>query len=193
MKIQPLVEGHGEVEALPVLLRRLRDAAGAYGLDIHKPALHARPELTREISLRLLIRRYLTLRDCSGILVLFDGDDDCPKELALKTQSWAQDEAGDIPCLVVIAHREYEAWLFSALDASLWPAEPESIRDAKKPLGKNYSPTSHQARLTARMDLAATYQRCRSFRRMVRVFGLLAEGAGFPLSDWPPPSWTDAS
>ena len=27
MKIQPIVEGHGEVEALPVLLRRLIDEA----------------------------------------------------------------------------------------------------------------------------------------------------------------------
>ena len=27
MNLQPLVEGHGELEALPVLLRRLRDLA----------------------------------------------------------------------------------------------------------------------------------------------------------------------
>jgi hypothetical protein len=192
MKIQSLVEGHGEVKALPVLLRRLLDASGVYDFAVDKPVLATRPDLTREISLRHLIRRSLTQRECSGILVLFDGDDDCPKELAPKIQSWAQDEAGDVPCLVIIAHREYEAWLFSVLDPSLWPEDPESIRDAKRPLGRNYTPTSQQARLTAKMDLAATYQRCRSFRRLVRAFGLLAEGAGLPLSDWPPPSWRDS-
>lgn len=31
MNIQPIVEGHGEVAAVPVLLRRLRDAAGRSG------------------------------------------------------------------------------------------------------------------------------------------------------------------
>ena len=34
MNIQPIVEGHGEVAAVPVLLRRLRDAAEAYGIDV---------------------------------------------------------------------------------------------------------------------------------------------------------------
>lgn len=192
MKIQPIVEGHGEVEALPVLLRRLRDAGEAFDLDFHKPVRATRPELTRETSLRQLIRRSLALRECSGLLVLFDGDDDCPKELAPRIQGWGQDEAGDTPCLVVIAHREYEAWLFSILEPSLWPEDPEAVRDAKSMVSREYSPTRDQARLTARFDLAATHRHCRSFRRMVRAFGVLAEGAGFRLSDWPPPSWTDA-
>ena len=35
--IQPVVEGHGEVEALPVLLRRLRDEASAWKVGIGTP------------------------------------------------------------------------------------------------------------------------------------------------------------
>jgi len=31
--IQPIVEGQGEVDAVPVLLRRLRDEARAWGLE----------------------------------------------------------------------------------------------------------------------------------------------------------------
>jgi hypothetical protein len=192
MKIQPLVEGHGEVQALPVLFRRLQEVSGVFELDVHKPVRATRPELTRETSLRQLIRRSLTLRECSGLLVLFDGDDDCPKELAPRIQGWGQDEAGNVPCLVVIAHREYEAWLFSVLDPPLWPEDPETVRDAKSMISREYSPTRDQARLTARFDLATAHRRCRSFRRLVRAFGLLAEGAGFPLSDWPPLSWRDS-
>jgi hypothetical protein len=37
VNIQPIVEGDGEVFAVPVLLRRLRDAAGAYSLGVNQP------------------------------------------------------------------------------------------------------------------------------------------------------------
>lgn len=30
---------------------------------------------------------------------------------------------------------------------------------------------------------------CRSFRRMVRAFGIVAAGTGASLQEWPPPSW----
>jgi len=35
--IQPIVEGHGEVDAVPLLLRRLLHEAGVYALDINQP------------------------------------------------------------------------------------------------------------------------------------------------------------
>ena len=33
MRIQPIVEGYGEVAAVPVLLRRLRDEAEAFQIE----------------------------------------------------------------------------------------------------------------------------------------------------------------
>jgi len=192
MKIQPLVEGYGDAEALPVLLRRLRDVSGAFSLEFHPPVRAGRAQLVSEAPLREFIRRALYQRRCSGILVLFDGDDDCPKKLAPKIRAWAQAEARQVPCEVVIAQREYEAWLFSVLDPAQQPRDPESVRNAKGRLPKGYSETRHQAPLTARFDLASAYRTCRSFRRMVRAFGLLAEGAGLPLTDWPPSSWKNS-
>jgi hypothetical protein len=103
LKIQPVVEGYGEVSALPVLLRRLSDSSGAFDLEIGRPIRRTRWELVNEAALRRSIRLALL------ILVLFDGDDDCPKTLAPRIQAWAQAEAREIPCMVVIAHREYEA------------------------------------------------------------------------------------
>lgn len=50
--IQPIVEGHGEVDAVPVLLRRLRDEAGAFDLQIGVPIRHTRAQLVREATLR---------------------------------------------------------------------------------------------------------------------------------------------
>ena len=36
MKIEPIVEGHGEVQAVPVLLHRLLDAAQVFDVDVDR-------------------------------------------------------------------------------------------------------------------------------------------------------------
>jgi len=205
MRIQPIVEGHGEVEAVPVLLRRLRDGVGAFGLDVGKPIRKRRWELVQEDSLRKTVRLALLQPDCCAILILFDSDDDCPKELAAVVEGWAREEARETPCEVVMAHREYEAWFLATieslrgkngilLDAISHP-EPETPRGAKEALeermhpGSSYSEAADQAPLTAAFDMAITFARCRSFRRMTNAFGALVSGAGFQLANWPPQDW----
>lgn len=203
MRIQTIIEGIGEVEALPELLRRLRDESGAYALSFNRPLRKKRSELVNEKPLRDAID--LALRQgCDGILILFDSDKNCPREIAPRVQAWARAEASHVPCEVVLAHCEYEAWFLGSLESlqghrriradAVSLADPESVRGAKERLqafvaSGSYSPTRDQVPLTAVFDLAAAYRSCRSFRRMVRAFGLLAEGAGHPLTDWPPPSW----
>ncbi|HYU33663.1 MAG TPA: DUF4276 family protein [Thermoanaerobaculia bacterium] len=206
MRIQPIVEGAGETEALPELLRRLRDASGAYALTFNKPLRRKRSELVNETPLRKAVG--LALRQgCEGILILFDSDKDCPRVVAPQVQTWARSEAPGVRCEVVLAHCEYEAWFLGSLESlrgrrglsgdAISLADPESVRGAKERLQamgelRRYAPTRDQAALTALFDLAAAYRSCRSFRRMVRAFGLLAEGVGVPLTDWPPPSWLTA-
>ena len=111
MRIQPVVEGHGEVRALPVLLRRLSDASGVHDLEFSRPIRRKRSELVNEEPLRRTIRLALLREECAGILILFDADDDPPCELGPRVQSWASAEAAAVPCAVVMAMREYEAWL----------------------------------------------------------------------------------
>jgi Domain of unknown function (DUF4276) len=122
-----------------------------------------------------------------------------------RIQEWAQAEARQVPCAVVIAHREYEAWFLGALESlrglrgvrsdAVPPPLPEGIRDAKGKFEEfmtapgQYSETVDQAALTARFDLAAAHRRCRSFRRLVKAFGSLLEVGGAALPPWPPPSW----
>ncbi len=205
MKIQPIVEGHGEVSAVPALLRRLRDESRAYGLEIGKPIRRKRSELVQEATLRKSVRLALLQPDCRAILILFDGDDDCPKRLAPSLERWAKVAAGNIPCAIVIAHREYEAWFLATVeslrgrrgirrDAVAHP-DPETPRGAKEELeermetGCTYSETTDQTPLTVAFDMATAYARCRSFRRMTKAFGTLATGAGVRLQNWPPPAW----
>jgi hypothetical protein len=55
--------------------------------------------------------------------------------------------------------------------------------------GRIYSETRDQAALTDGFDLAAAYRACRSFRRLVNAFGIVASQAGATLGEWPPSSW----
>ncbi len=209
MRIQPIVEGHGEVTALPVLLRRFRDEAGAYGFEINQAIRRHRTDFLTEEAMRTAVRLALVQDDCRAILILFDGDDDCPRTLAPTVEAWAQDEAGLVPCAVVIAHREYEAWFLAAIEslrgrrgiranAESHP-DPEAPRDAKGKLeermeaGLSYSQTLDQVALTALFDMAPAYRACRSFRRMVRAFELLVTGIGIELTAWPPAGWQEGA
>jgi uncharacterized protein DUF4276 len=117
MRVQPIVEGYGEGDAVPVLLRRLRAESGAYGFEVNRPIRRHRSDFVNEDSLRKSVRLALLQDECRAILILFDGDDDCPGTLAPTVEAWAQDEAGQVPCVVVIANREYEAWFIASIES----------------------------------------------------------------------------
>lgn len=74
MKIQPVVEGHGEVQALPVLLRRLRDEASAWEVEIEKPIRRPRNRLASEPGVMQAVEIARRQRTCEAILIVFDAD-----------------------------------------------------------------------------------------------------------------------
>lgn len=204
--IQPIVEGHGEVEAVPVLLRRLRDQAEAFQVQIGSPIRRPRNHLVKKESLGSAVELARRQAGCTSILILFDGDDDCPRELGPEIQGWAERAAQGTPCFVVMAHREYEAWFLAGIDSlrgqrgiradAVHPGDPETSRGAKELLGDlmtaewSYHETADQPALTAKFDLAAAYRRSRSFRRMTSAFGRLLRAEGTRVGNWPPHKWT---
>lgn len=205
MIIHPIVEGQGEEAAVPLLLRRLRDAAQIWQLDVGRPIRQRRSQLVKKDTLQRAVRLAAVREDCGGILVLFDADDDCPAELAPTLEAWACEAADGKPCAVVMANREYEAWFLAGVEAlrgvcRIVPeaeshVDPESVRGAKEeierrmPSGASYSPPVDQAKLTAHLDLERAYRRCRSFRKLVDGFGTLASAAGAMPIAWPPAAW----
>ncbi len=205
MIVQPIVEGQGDVAAAPVLLRRLAEEAQAWNVQVARPHRRRRTQLVQRDTLQAAVRVARLTPGCGAIHILFDADDDCPKELAPTLVAWAQEAANPIPSAIVMANREYEAWLLAAVeslqgavgiraDAESHP-DPEAPRDAKGELGSrmragsSYLPTADQARLTARFDLASAYRSCRSFRKLVSAFGELAVAAGVAPAEWPPAAW----
>lgn len=204
MNIQPVVEGHGEVAAVPVLLRRLIIEAKILGVDVGKPIRRTRSELATEKGITRSILLAHGKPNCAAILVIFDGDDNCPAQLGPKVQEWADAAARDTPCAVCIAHREYEAWFLATLDSigdkfggkdvQSHP-NPESPRDAKgeierRMLGKGYKETKHQPAFSAHFRLSDAFKRCRSFRKLVASFGALTSAMGQPPDVWPPSAWS---
>jgi hypothetical protein len=206
MIIQPIVEGHGEVRAVPLLLRRLREKAQTYPIEVNEPIRRHRSEFFDEAQVRKAVRLALK-QDCDAILLLFDGDgdEDCPMEQIPAILGWAQGEAAGKPCAAVMAYREYEAWFLACIeslrgkrgirpDAESHP-HPEQPKGAKGQLeqrmeaGMSYQETADQPALTALFDMEPAYRRCRSFRHLVKVFGELATATGLALEAWPPPEW----
>ncbi len=204
--IQPIVEGHGDIAAFPVLLRRLVEEAQAWEVGIGRPIRRRRNQLVEKAEVELAVRLALLQPDCGGILILFDGNSDCPAELGPTIQAWATAAAGRVPCGIVIAHREYEAWFLAAIeslrgfrgirdDAEPHPA-PEGPRDAKAQLetrmtiGASYLERTDQPAFSATFSLADAYRGCRSFRKLSDSFGFLVRSMGKETGAWPPPAWT---
>ena len=208
MIIQPIVEGYGEVEAFPVLLRRFVEEAQAWTVNIGRPIRRARSQLVQKTGVEQAVRLALKEQDCGAILILFDGDDDCPAELGLTVQAWAAAVANNIPCGVVIAHREYEAWFLAAIESLRGYRDvrhdaephlkPENPRGAKEQLearmqaNVSYPERTDQPAFSAKFSLSDAYRRSRSFRKLASSFGRLVSSMGKDIGVWPPAAWTES-
>ncbi len=192
-----IVEGHGDVQAVPVLLRRLQqELRPDLYLDIPRPIRVGRYRLVKEGELERvveLVARQLK-RPCA-ILVLVDANDDCPKDLAPAMLARAQEARSDLPIGMVLAKHEFEAWFLAAIeslsgnrglpDTASAPPDPESVRDAKGYLrklmtgGRTYSETVDQPALAARFDMQLARQRSVSFdkcwRELKRLFDTVSQ------------------
>lgn len=190
-----IVEGHGEVQALPVLLRRLaQECLRRYDLHVFPPHRVPKGRIIAgdhlERAAELGRRRLREFGGVGAILLLLDADDDCPAELGPRLSARLKAAVPEVALSVVLAKREFEAW-FLASSRSLRrhpnvsndadpPPFPEEIRSAKKYLAREillpgliYSETVDQVSLTAMMDLREALG-CPSFAKLCRDFRALA-------------------
>ena len=206
MKIQPIVEGHGDVAAFPVLLRRLVEEAQAWSIGIGRPIRVPRGKLVQQAEVERAVRLALLQPGCGAVLILFDGDRDCPAQLGPTVQTWAEAHTGGLPCSVIIAHREYEAWFLAAIrslrgfrgvrdDAESHP-DPEVPLSAKGQMEARMHPSASyieridQPAFSARFSLSEAYTKSRSFRKLASSFAYLMRSMGEGIGPWPPLAWT---
>lgn len=186
IRIAPIVEGHGEVESVAILIKRI--VAAEHPLlqvdvlhPIRMPAskLKKMGELERAVE---LAARNLRAKGGGGILILLDCDDGCPaKDGPVLLQRATR---VDVPVSVVLAKKEFETWFIAAAESLRGhrdlpnslnsTANPESIRDAKGWLSRqmqshtSYSETLDQPALTAAFDLSLAKKRSASFDKCFR-------------------------
>jgi hypothetical protein len=193
--IQPIVEGSGEVEAVPILLRRLALEFGITHLRVGRPIRKARGQLVKPEEMEKAIELARRQPGCRAVFILFDADDACVKTDSVPLQRQATTLARQLPCPLVIANREYESWFLASLEelssprTQSYPTDPDQKRGAKEELerrlGIYYNELADQPRFTARINLRRAHERSRSFRKLAKELRRLLEQLGSQPSSWP--------
>lgn len=171
--IAPIVEGKGEVEAVPKLLQRLYQQSRPHGLLRVNPAI--RIKAGSFLNDDDYFRRYIELaarkaqaQRQGNVLILLDCEDDCAGKLGPQLLARARKVHSQVPFTVILAHREYETWFLAAalslrtvggLPADLEaPPDPKAIRGAKEWLAarmpNGYDPPNHQPLFTEHFSFA---------------------------------------
>lgn len=183
--IASIVEGDGEVVALPKLLHRIAAEIGVTNLRAERPMREPRGRITRVGGIeRVVSAAALRVTGDGGVLVILDADDDCPAHLGPQLLARARAVRPDKRIVVVVANREFEAWFLAAAtslagqhgfpDDLRSHGNPEVPRDCKGWLTKQrahghpYKETVDQAPLASIFDLKAARENAPSFDKFYR-------------------------
>lgn len=185
-----VVEGKGEVEAVPILIRRV---AAIHCPEIFPvvsiPVRFSRNKVSKPGELEHAVGIAVQSISRQGaILIILDSDNDCPAQLAPTLLARISPVFRNIPIAVVFAKHEFESWFLAAAESLRGkrglktdinsPDNPETIRGAKEWLrrhmqtGKTYRETRDQPALAALFDLeqarqADSFDKC--YREIVRL------------------------
>lgn len=191
LRVAPIVEGHGEYQAIRTLLRRVwTELLGGEFIDVIKPIRWPKSKLVREHEISRatdLALRKLAASNQSGdpmlVLLLLDADRDpaCILGPQLRDYAARQHQNADIACVLAVI--EYETWFVASAESlqdyldlpadQSVPQNPEEARLGKAWIDRHfretkYSETVDQPRLTSAMDLQLCRRRSRSFDKLCR-------------------------
>jgi hypothetical protein len=182
--IASVVEGHGEVSAVPALVRKVAsECFDCHVVNLPKPHRVPRGQMvTGDHLARALQLQAARVTGRGGVLVILDADDDCPVELGRKLAT----TTSSANIQVAVANREFEAWFLAGIeslrahrmvkDKASYAPDPDLTRDAKGALTdlmiEKYNETLHQPAFASLLDVNAA-MRSRSFRHFVDSIGRL--------------------
>ena len=192
-----IVEGKGEVRAIPNLCHRLLISLEISDWTVDEdpirqprnclvdesqlsPTRSCRPKhIARAVQLALA-------RAPTAIVILCDSDDDCAVTWAASANAVTTAMA-PCPTLAVMAIREYEAWLLAdeIHRSSRAPVDCTVIRGAKERLAQfvpGYMPTTHQLELTRLIDIKWLRSAAPSFDKFARTIDALCRPPAEPWS-----------
>ena len=184
MRIQPVVEGHGEIEAVPVLLRRLLCEAQIFDVDVGRPIRKARSELATEEGLARAIALARLQPNCAAILVLFDGEEDCRRTWDRPRRIGRNQLLGTrlAPCASPIASTSPGSW-------QPWTrCSTRSLSRTLKPTRSRRFPETPRVECHVGCSAEATSRRRTSPRSAPSSASRTPTSAPDPSASWPPPS-----
>lgn len=187
-KIVPIVEGPGEVEAVPALIWKLLAEMERYDIQVGDVQnAHGCGNLTVSGGVERFVGNAWKKHDCGAVLILMDAEEQCAMQLATDFSRRILAMGVRFPVATVIAKCEYEAWFLASLETItgesfgnrqglpvglLYPGEVEERVGVKGWItrqlseGRIYKETLDQVAMTRLIDLERARQRSRSFRRL---------------------------
>lgn len=130
--VAPIIEGHGEVEAVGVLLRRVAAEMASATIQVVKPfrlpkgkllpgKTGARrvdgQELRRALDTASTLLKYADSSARKFAMLICDADEDLACEIAPRILAEARVVRADLDLACVIANREYETWFIAAAES----------------------------------------------------------------------------
>jgi len=193
VRIGCIVEGHGETESVPILIRRIAQQLDpSLHVEIPHPIRISKTRLLQSGELERAVRlAALNVQGDGGILVVLDSDEDCPAQRGPELASRTHSARGDLPSAVVLPKCEFESWFLAAAESLRGckglpsdltpPPNPEEIGGAKEWLaarfpGGTYSSRVDQPSLTSAFDFelarrSPSFDKC--YREVTRLLTVL--------------------
>jgi hypothetical protein len=168
MTVASVVEGHGEVGAFPILIRKiLGEAHGIHDAKILVPHRVPRGKFKSEAITKALLLQAGRV-SAGGIIIAVDADDECALDIATTVRQRIPSEAiANVPVEVAVAVREYESWFLASMGSlrmhqsitrhATFHGDPDAPRNAKGRLEElmteSYRETIHQPAFSSLIDL----------------------------------------
>lgn len=184
-RLLPIVEGHGEIPAVPILIRNILAAQGIHDVQPLPARRHGEyPGVAKKFDNIFLA----AIKENAPILWIMDFDSkgyDCPVKEAQNLLTRAEALRPGWPIAIAFLVKEYET-LFLIDEAATrkvltdipaktaFPQNPEQIRGTKQwlsdqqPSGKAYKETVHQAKITADLNLDLLREKSADFAHLER-------------------------
>ncbi len=175
-RIALIVEGYGDRDAVPAVVRKYLYSVGEYEIAPGKPLnAKGRGNLTKEGQLEKFVLQAVREPGAGGVLVVLDAESDPACELGPALLGRAAGAAAPLPARVCLAVRKFENWIAASdLQDPRWdPGEAgyeaggaDAAIRAWSPTGV-YSKTAMQAGFAATLELSLVRERCPSFDRLL--------------------------
>ena len=189
LRIQVIVEGQGDENAIIRLLNKIWTELGGDYLEPLRPFRQPQGTLRKEEGLNRAVNAawiqlgYRARPDMKKLLLLLmDSEGDCPAELAPKLLGWAKQARSDADIICVLAHPMFETWFaacasllagYNDLPADLTtPANPEEQGLGKgwlkKHLPRKYQEPIDQPKFVSKMDIPMCRANSPSFEKLCK-------------------------